>query len=246
MITNPRVLVIGATQSTGCQIANLLLKEGYRVRALARDEAKARRALQSAVEIVVGDITKAQTLPDAMRDVDHVIFTAGVTQRPAGERLIVTTEYEGVRNAIAAARNTGFDGRFLYMTSIGVTQPSLAAILLNLVKGNTLKWRRLAEDEVRRSGLDYTIIRAGFLTNGAERRPAIEVIQRGYPLAMKYRISRADVAEAFVQALKHPQTRRTTFEVLWAKGGDRKDWNVLFDELVPDSRIKANKPQELA
>jgi uncharacterized protein YbjT (DUF2867 family) len=231
---NPRVLVIGATQGTGYRIVSLLLREGYRVRALARNEAKAKRTLSSPVEVVVGDITKADTLPDAIRCVDHVIFTAGVTQRPAGERLIIATEYDGVRNAITAARNTGFSGRFLYMTSIGVTKSSLAAVFLNLIKRNTLKWRRFAEDEIRRSGLDYTIVRAGFLTNSPGARRAIEVSQRGYPLALKYRISRADVAETFVEALKHPQTRRTTFEVVWARGGDRKEWNVLFGELMPD------------
>src|SRR5712692_681756 len=138
---NPRVLVIGATQGTGYQIATRLLQEGYRVRALARNEAKAKRALSSPVDVVVGDITRAGTLPDAIKDVDHVIFTAGVTQRPVGERLIIATEYEGVKNAITAARNTGFNGRFLYMTSLGVTKSSLAAIFLNLIKRNTLKWR---------------------------------------------------------------------------------------------------------
>ena len=234
MDIHPRVLVIGATQGTGYQIASRLLQEGYRVRGLARNEAKAKRTLSSRVEVVVGDITKADTLPDAVKDVDHVIFTAGVTQRPAGERLITATEYEGVKNAITAARNTGFKGRFLYMTSIGVTKYSLAATLLNLIKRNTLKWRRFAEDEIRRSGLDYTIVRAGFLTNGPGGRRAIEVSQRVYPLALKYRISRADVAETFVQALKHPQTRRTTFEVVWGRARERKDCNVLFGELIPD------------
>src|SRR5713226_8653097 len=209
MDIHPRVLVIGATRGTGYQIASRLLQEGYRVRGLARNEAKAKRTLSSRVEVVVGDITKADTLPDAIKDVDHVIFTAGVTQRPAGERLITATEYEGVKNAITAA-------------------------LLNLIKRNTLNWRRFAEDEIRRSGLDYTIVRAGFLTNGPGGRRAIEVSQRVYPLALKYRISRADVAETFVQALKHPQTRRTTFEVVWGRARERKDWNVLFGELIPD------------
>ena len=234
MDINPRVLVIGATQGTGYQIASRLLQEGYRVRGLARNEAKAKRTLSSRVEVVLGDITKAGTLPDAIKDVDHVIFTAGVTQRPAGERLIIATEYEGVKNVITTAHKTGFNGRFLYMTSIGVTKSSLAATLLNLVKRNTLTWRRFAEDEIRKSGLDYTIVRAGFLTNGPGGRRAIEVSQRAYPLALKYKISRADVAETFVQALKHPQTRRTTFEVVWGGARERKDWNVLFGELIPD------------
>ena len=155
-------MVIGATQGTGYQIVNLLLRDGYQVRALARNEAKAKAKLSSAVEIVRGDITKLNTLPSAMKDVDHIIFTAGVTQHPASEQVIIATESQGVKNTLAAARNAGFSGRFLYMTSIGVSKSSLGAMLLNLVKGNTLKWRKLAEDEIRRR-FDYTIIRAGFL-----------------------------------------------------------------------------------
>jgi len=229
---NQRVLVIGATQGTGYVIVNLLLRDGYRVRALARNEAKEK--LSSPVEVVVGDITKLNTLPTAMKDVDHIMFTAGVTQRPASERLIIATEYEGVKNTLAAAKDAGFNGRFLYMTSMGVTKSSLAASLLNLVKRNTLKWRKLAEDEIRRSGLGYTIIRAGFLMNSQGGRRAIEVSQSEYPLAFRYRISRADVAEVFVQALKYPGTRRTTFEVVWTKGGHRQGWDVLFGQLKPD------------
>jgi len=231
---NARVLVIGATEGTGNYITNLLLRDGYRVRALARNEAKAKGKLSSAVEIVPGDVTKLNTLPSAMKDVDHIIFTAGVTQRPASERLIMATEYQGVKNTLAAAKDAGFNGRFLYMTSMGVTKSSLAASLLNLVNRNTLKWRKLAEDEIRRSGLGYTIIRAGFLMNSLGGRRAIEVSQSEYPLAFRYRISRADVAEVFVQALKHPSTRRTTFEVVWAKGGHRQGWDVLFGQLTPD------------
>jgi uncharacterized protein YbjT (DUF2867 family) len=228
-------LVIGATQGTGNQIANLLLRDGYQVRALARNEAKAKAKLNSAVEIVLGDITKPNTLPGAMKDADCIIFTAGVTQRPATERLIVATEYEGVKNTLAAARDAAFNGRFLYMTSIGVTKSSLVATLLNLVKRNTLKWRKLAEEQIRRSGFDYTIIRAGFLTNSPGGQRAIEVSQREYPLGFKYRISRADVAEVFIQALKRPIVRRTTFEVVWAKRGRRQGWDILFGQLTPDA-----------
>ncbi len=234
MNVNQRVLVIGATQGTGHLVVNLLLRDGYQVRALARNEAKAKERLSSPVQIVVGDITKLITLASAMKDVDHIIFTAGVTQRPASERQIIATEYEGVKNTLAAARDARFAGLFLYMTSIGVAKSSLAATFLNLLKGNTLKWRKLAEEEIRRSGFDYTIIRAGFLTNSPGGRRAIEVSQREYPLGFKYRISRADVAEVFIQALRHPSTRRTTFELVWAKRGHRQEWDILFGQLAPD------------
>ena len=76
----------------------------------------------------------------------------------------------------------GFLGRFLYMTSSGVFTRSVMAICLNLYKGNTLSWRRHAEDAIRESGLDYTIIRTGMLVNRPGGRRAIHVTQEALPL----------------------------------------------------------------
>ncbi len=230
-----RVLVVGGTRGTGLLIAHLLLRAGYRVRVLARNPGQAARRLDSAVDVVPGDITRSDTLSGAVNDVTHLIFTAGVAVGPAREKLIVATEYQGVLNTLAAARSAAFKGRFLYMTSIGVARPSFIAAALNLVKGNTLRWRRRVEDEIRTTGIDYTIIRAGFLFNRPGGRRAVEVSQQAHPLALRYRIARADVAEAFVQALTDPNTSRTTFEVAWGRGPRREEWGLLFSRLTPDS-----------
>jgi uncharacterized protein YbjT (DUF2867 family) len=229
-----RVLVIGGTRGTGLLIVQLLLREGYGVRALARNPAKAAARLGSAVDVAPGDITKPETLSGAVKDVAHLIFTAGVRTGPAREQWIIGTEYQGVLNTVRTARDGGFNGRLLYMTSIGVTRSSLSATLLNLVKGNTLYWRRRVEDEIRASGVDYTIIRAGFLLNGPSGRRAIEVDQDAHPLAPRYRIARADVAETFVEALKRPITSRTTFEVVWGSKLHREPWDLAFSRLSPD------------
>jgi uncharacterized protein YbjT (DUF2867 family) len=231
----PRILVIGGTRGTGQLIVHRLAEEGYRVRALARDAARAREKLGPAVEIAPGDITKPDTLPGALTDVDHLIFTAGVTERFASAPLVRATIYDGVRNTLAAATNAGFRGRFLYMTTVGVTTPSLAATFLNLVKPGLLQWRQRAEEEIRKSGLDYAIIRAGLLTNGPAGQRTIAVSQAPSPLAFRNRISRADVAEAFVQALSHPRTRWTSFNLVGTSVGPLQEWGALFAHLKPDA-----------
>jgi len=238
-----RVLVVGATRGTGTEIVKRLLRDGFRVRALARDENNARRTLGDDVEIVHGDVTQRETLAPAMREVRHVIFTAGVTKRPASQRSIVAVEYDGVKNTLAAAREAGVSGRFLYMTAIGVTRHSIASIALNLIKGRTLVWRRRAEDEIRHSGADYTIIRCGVLRNEPAGRHAIEISQRDRPMAFWRRIGRADAAEVFVQALQHPATRRTIFDATWSRGDGRTDWEALYSRLRPDPAwIKREEP----
>jgi uncharacterized protein YbjT (DUF2867 family) len=232
--TADRVLVIGATRGTGAEIVKRLLRDGFQVSALARDEQTAHGALGDNVEIVRGDVTRRETLAPAMREVQHVIFTAGVTKRPASQRSIIAVEYDGVKNTLAAARQAGVSGRFLYMTAIGVTRHSIASIALNLIKGRTLVWRRRAEEEIRRSGVDYTIIRCGVLRNEPPGRHAIEISQRNTPMALWRRIGRADAAEVFVQALQHPATRGTIFDAMWSRRQGPTEWNALFSRLRPE------------
>jgi uncharacterized protein YbjT (DUF2867 family) len=190
------------------------------------------------VEIAGGDLTDAATLLPAVEGVRHIVFTAGCRSgRPAAERKIRATEYEGVLHTLDAGRRTGFSGRFLYMTASGALRPSLAATFLNLYKGNTLVWRLRAEEAIRASGLPYTIVRAGVLLNRPGGQHEIRVTQQPLPLSPRYRIARADVAQAFVAALEHPRTRRTTFEIVWGRGSRRESWTTLLDRLSPDNEI---------
>jgi uncharacterized protein YbjT (DUF2867 family) len=141
-----------------------------------------------------------------------------------------------VLNTLAAARQTGFGGRFVYLNSIGITTRSVAATLLNLIKRNTLVWRARVEDQIRASGIDYTIIRVGFLTNQPGGQHAVEVGQGALPLAPRHRIPRADAAEVFVAAMQHPHASRATFEIVSGQGRPRESWDLLLDRLRPDPR----------
>jgi len=190
------------------------------------------------VKAVSGDITKADTLPAAIDGARHIVFTAGCRSGfPVREPLVKATEYQGVINTLEAARRGGFAGRFLYMTSSGVMIPSFSAVCLNLWKGNTLIWRRRVEDEIRASGLDYTIIRTGILLNRAGGQRVIEVTQRPLPLSPHYRIARADVAEVFLAALEHPRATRATFEIIWGPRGRPEALGGLLDRVEPDARL---------
>ena len=229
------VLVIGGTRGTGLLIAQLLARQGRDVRVLARDPERAASVLGPSVRIVPGDITRESTIPPALAPGVHVIFTAGIRSgRPARESSIIATEYEGVINTLTAMQRTGRPGRILYMTASGATRRSLAAVALNLYKGNTLRWRYRAEEGIRASGLDYTIIRAGVLLNRPPGRHAILVTQAALPLSPRHRIARADVAEAFVTALDHPKTRHATFDVVWGRGPRSESWSDLLQGLHPD------------
>jgi uncharacterized protein YbjT (DUF2867 family) len=230
------VLVIGGTRGTGLQAVRVLQRLGIATRVAARNPTRARRQLGAAVDIVGADLREPDTMSTALWGVRHVILTAGVRSgRFARESVVKKTEYDGVLSTLAAARRQGFAGRLVYMTSIGVKRRSLFTLGLNIWKGNTIAWRRRAEDAIRDSGLDYAIVRAAFLLNRAPNHRAISISQGESLLTFHDCVARADVAEALVESLFHPSASRATFEVKWGVGRRQSaSWSALLDGLRPD------------
>lgn len=235
MSKKEKILVIGATQGTGFEVVQLLLQDAYNVRIFARNEQKAKEKFGEKTEIIVGDLQNAENLAEATKDVDHIIFTAGVTKRPCKEELIIETEFEGMKKTLQAAKETSFDGKFLFISSIGVINANWASKLLNFIKGNALKWRLAMEDEIRKSGFNYTIVRAGYLMNGEGGKKPIELSQNEYPLYLKYRIARKDVAKIFFEVLKSDGANNKTFDAVWAKEDDNLSLKEKFAQLKKDS-----------
>ena len=242
IVVRVTVLVIGGTRATGLHAVQVLQRKGVRVRVLARNPDAAAATLERVAvraEIIRGDVTRKETLIPAVAGVRHVIFTAGVRSgRFARESVVKATEYEGVLHTIEAARAQGFHGRFVYMTAIGVTRRSWFGRALNIWKGNTLVWRRRAEDAIRSSGVDYTIVRAAFLLNRAPNRHAISVLQDDPPLTLFEAIGRADVAEALVEATDNPAASRATFNLKWeGRSQLPPSWASLLNGLRPDPAL---------
>lgn len=115
-------LVTGATGLVGSYIVERLLAEGWAVRALARDPARASRDLPNGVEILPGDVLDQGSFAGAARGA-HVLFhaAANVLARGGWDGYRVTN-VEGTRNAIAAAERA--QARLLHVSSVAVYGPS--------------------------------------------------------------------------------------------------------------------------
>jgi uncharacterized protein YbjT (DUF2867 family) len=117
---------------------------------------------------------------------------------------------------------------------------NFATRCLNLWKGNTLVWRRRVEEEIRASDVDYTVIRTGVLLNRPGGEHVLRMTQQPLPLAWRYRIARADVAQVFVAALVHPKASRTTFEAVWEARGEPLPLQRLLESLQRDDELKGS------
>jgi uncharacterized protein YbjT (DUF2867 family) len=222
------VLVAGATGRTGTPLVAQLLAEGYTVRVLVRDPAKARAVLGEQVTYLTGDVTDPATLAPAMQGADAVISTIGAKGAKGPGRPEVI-DYMGVKNLASAASAAGVR-HFVLVSSRAVTQEDHP---LNRMFGDVLKWKLQGENALRASGVPYTIIRPGGLTNAEPGKSAF-VLEQGDKVTGQTTIARADVATICVQALKYPEARNRTFETHTVPGSPSTDWRAKFAGLKAD------------
>lgn len=135
------MLVVGATGSIGRFVVASAVDHGFAVRVLVRDAHRA--SFPPDVEVVVGDLTRPETLSQAVAGIDAIVFTQGTYGDLNAAEAV---DYGGVRNVLAALR--GHKARIALMTAIGTTD-----------RKGSHDWKRRAERLVRASGLPYTIVR---------------------------------------------------------------------------------------
>lgn len=201
---DPRpVLIFGATRNTGLRIAEILRDRGDAVTVAVRESSDRSSLEPLGVDFVVADALDPPAIAAAMGSADFraVISTVGCfgcDPRP---------DYIGNANIADAARAAGIP-RMLLVTSIGAGDSYDSANLLSrLFLREILPLKTQAEDHLKDSGVNYTIIRPG----GLVPKPGSG---RGYLSEDREAfgfISRDDLARLIVQALDDPGTVNKTF-----------------------------------
>jgi uncharacterized protein YbjT (DUF2867 family) len=222
------VSVVGATGSIGHLVVERAFQMGYRVRALVRDARKGHR-LPPEAEVVVGDLTRVETLAPAVDGVDAIVFTHG--SEGSGKAGAEAVDYGGVRNVLAALGDRPV--RIALMTAIGVTDR----------KGEYNRtteahdWKRRGERLVRASGLPYTIVRPGWFDYNDPDQHRLVLLQgdrrhAGDPSDGV--VARRQIADILLASLTSDAALRKTFELVAIKGSAQADLDALFAPLDPD------------
>ncbi len=233
-VSAPLVLVAGATGRTGKEVVKQLQAGNYRVRALVRDEAAARAQLGEGIEYVKGDMREAATLQGVADGAKFVVSAVGSNSRKDPTNTPELVDYGGVKNLVDVAKAAGVK-QFVLMSSMGVTQPDH---MLNKMLNNVLQWKLKGEDYLRASGVPYTIVRPGGLTEapgGAQEIVAEQGDKPMDPKAPPLMIPRADVATVIVRALGNPAALGKTLEISGKAGTAPADWNAFFAALKKDA-----------
>jgi uncharacterized protein YbjT (DUF2867 family) len=199
------ILVFGGTRGTGLEIVRQLRERGESVTVAVRKTSNTTELQKLGVETVIADALDANTVQAAMGSAPFaaVISTIGTTRGEQDKR----PDYLGNRNVIEAAKAAGVR-RFVFITVIGTGNSADAAPRpsRNFLK-DVIALKSQAEDHLRASGLDYTIIRPGGLGDVPATGTAVLVDD---PAAFSY-IGRVDLANLAVQALGDPATIGKTY-----------------------------------
>lgn len=194
------VLVFGATGGTGQEVARLLRQRGLPVTAAVRASSDRTALAAPGVEFAVADALDDDAVQAAVRSADYQAVISLVSCL----RCDPHPDFTGNRNIIDAAKATGIR-RLVLVTTIGAGDSFAALNLLTrLVLRPVLPLKTMAEDHLRQSGLDYTIIRPGGLRPAA-RTPTGQGCLTEDRRTFGY-IARADLAELTVAALGDDRT----------------------------------------
>jgi uncharacterized protein YbjT (DUF2867 family) len=215
-----RVFVTGASGFVGTAIVRELLGRAFAVNALTRRETQA--PIGGDIREVRGELSDAAALDEGLRECDAVIHLVGIIMEiPSKGVTFHRVHFEGTRSIVDAARRAGVR-RYIHMSSLGTRAGARSEY-------HKTKWQ--AEELVRASGLDWTIIRpsmihgnGGFMTMEAKwaRKQAPPFLFMPYFGAGLLGLGGAgrlqpvyvkDVARAFVDATGNSRTGSKTYDL---------------------------------
>jgi uncharacterized protein YbjT (DUF2867 family) len=210
-------LVIGGAGRTGRLIVDRLRRDGVAVKVLSRHPDR----VPDGVGAIAGDITREDSVREAARDADAIVIVVESAMHDDGSPNSPTAVHDqGSRHVVAAAT----PGTHIVMVSqIYITRPDAFPAAADVIAA-----RGRGEQALRDSGLAYTIVRPSWLTDEPGNRQSLRLEQGD---TGDGQVSRADVAEAVMQALAHPQARGKTFELYGEPGEPPDDWGPLFAAL---------------
>jgi uncharacterized protein YbjT (DUF2867 family) len=197
-----RVVVAGAHGQIAVLLQPLLIERGCEVRGLVRNPDHAGELERMGVEPVVCDL---EVLDDIAADVgaaDAAVFAAGAGPGSGAERKR-TLDRDGALKLIEAARTNGIR-RYVMVSAMNPEQPRGDEVFRYY-----LQMKAEADAALRDSGLEWTVVRPGRLTDepGTGRVTAARELERAD-------IPRADVAAVLAEVLAMPETIGLQFNVV--------------------------------
>ncbi len=229
-----QVFITGGGGFVGSAIIAELRNRGFEVVALVN-----RRPVAGAVRSVKADLLESSVISPAMRGCVAVIHLVGIImENPRRGITFERIHFEGTKSVVDAAKAAGVK-RYLHMSALGVRANAASRYH---------RTKFAAEEHVRSSGLDWTILRPSLIhgPSGEFMQMEIRWARKTAPpfFAMPYfgagllglggagmlqPVYVKDVARAFVDSLQNPGMIAKTFDL---GGAQQLTWPQLHQTVA--------------
>lgn len=213
-----KITVVGAHGSIAMLLHPKLIENGHSVRGIIRKEEQAGDLKELGVEPVVADIEKLDDISNAVGDADAVLFAAGAGPGSGAARKW-TVDRDGAIKLIDACINNGID-RYVIISAMGLDEPRGSEVFKVYQKA-----KAEADEALKKSGLDYTIIKPGRLTD----EPGTDKVSVGMNLE-RGEIPREDVATVLAEVFETPETIGLQFDLVSGEKSIQKAISDLVSE----------------
>jgi len=201
------ILLFGASQRTGLEIAKILVGRGEAVTAFVRSTSDTKALQAVGATLVTGDALDAEAVDAAFgtRNFRAAISTIGGSRKDTHRPDPGTT-----RNIVDAAQRHGVK-RVLLVTMIGAgdSRGVMSEQALKFL-GTVAELKTQAEDYLMGSGLDATVLRPGGMVSEPPTGTAIKTEDH----SVMGIIHRADLAAVVVECLDDDATAGKTFHAI--------------------------------
>lgn len=197
------VVVAGGHGQIALHLLRMLAERGDGAYGLVRNPDHAAELERLGARAVICDLEDQENLAGCVADADAVVFAAG-TGPDSGPERKRTVDLGGAVKLVDAARVTGIR-RYVMVSAMGASDPDAGGEKMRPY----LEAKAEADQVLARSGLDFTIVRPGLLTDD----PATGRVAAG-PEVERGEIPRQDVAAVLLATLDHADAIGKMFNLI--------------------------------
>lgn len=195
-----KVLVIGANGKTATRVVRILKASSHEPLAMIRDPSQRDKFDQMTVATVMADLE--YPIDHAVVGCDAVIFAAGSGGHTGKDKTVLVDHIGAIRSIVAAQVHGA--RRFMMLSTMNANVHSQSRI------AHYHRAKAYADNYLRESDLDYTIICPGGLTEDA----GTGMVTVSDQLDGQGKTSRDNLAAALVKCLEMGNTLRQSFSLL--------------------------------
>lgn len=201
-----KVVIAGGHGQIAMHLHPMLKKRGHQSVGLIRKPEQSDDLRNAGAEPVIADIEKNDDISDAVGEADAVVFAAGAGPGSGKERKW-SVDRDGAIKLIEAAKKNGIK-RYIMISAMGLDTPRGDEVFQVYQKA-----KAEADEALKKSGLDYTIIKPGRLTNdpGTGKIKIARKLDGG-------EIPREDVARVILHTLENHKSIGMEFDLLSGNG----------------------------